>query len=627
MNFWTRIPSGHEARTTRRRPRHTKPGLETIEERTMLSATATFRLIGGDLFEKQGRRQSVVATDVVSFDYVNKRTITFVEQNGDVFEKTATGRPLLIQHSNPTPTPNPTPNPNPNPNVNPTPNSNSNPAPTPNLNPAPNPSPAPNNNPNPNSNPSPVNDWFSQNLTNSGIANLARSEFARDGGITFSDMESIFEEVVQSGTITTSELQDLTTIVNNSAQLNMPGYVADLASKVINPSSADVTFVNWAYGGWTPMPLMQKLVDQWFEGTALPDAVFAADGSPAYDPNNMWTSAGATGNTLFGSNGPAVTDVAQGNVGDCWFLASLAETAARDPKLIQNMFISNGNGTWTVRFYVNGTPDFVTVNDELPVSTLYPSFNGGYAFDAPQNGVLWAALAEKAFVLENLTGRINTAQPGLAAYSALDSNMPSVALAAITGNTSLEFNVEPGMSAELIVAALEAGDLVCIGSDSSQSNPNIVPDHCYAVVGYNPSSSMPFELFNPWGANSAGADAWEFVDGNGAFLESSFDTWGVVGATVSGPGTRLATPSADSPASGASISELAAISTDTGLAGPAQPKLATTSHTSTPKSQAQAALRRAESRPGQVLSKPTHVSHWDVALDSVAHRDLELLRA
>ena len=317
---------------------------------------------------------------------------------------------------------------------------------------------------------------------------------------------------------------------------------------------------------------------------------------------------GATGNTLFGANGPTDTDIAQGNVGDCWFLASLAETAARDPKLIQNMFISNGNGTWTVRFYVNGSPDYVTVNDQLPVSTAYPSFNGGYAFDSPQNGVLWAALAEKAFVLENLTGRIDTGQPGVAAYSALDSNIPSVALAAITGNTSLEFNVEPGMSAELIAAAVEAGDLVCIGSDSSQSNSNIVPDHCYAVVGYNPSSSMPFELFNPWGANSAGHDVWEFVDGNGAFLESSFDTWGAVAAGVSGSGSRLAIPSADSPASTASINELAAISNDTGLAGPAPSRLGTASHTSTPRSLARIALHSVMSRPGQVPSKPAHMA-------------------
>ena len=31
----------------------------------------------------------------------------------------------------------------------------------------------------------------------------------------------------------------------------------------------------------------------------------------------------------------------------------------------------------------------------------------------------------------------------------------------------------------------------------------LVPGHCYAVVAYNPSSSMPFEIYNPWGALNA----------------------------------------------------------------------------------------------------------------------------
>ena len=191
----------------------------------MLSAVATFKLTNGDLFEKQGRHRSLVAANVVSMETLNRRTVMFVEQNGDVYEKTTTGPVELIQRANP------------------------------------------NAKPNPNPNPSPVNDWFSKNLANPGIASLARSEFARDGGITFGDMESLFEEVVQSGTITTSEVQDLATLVNNAAGLNMPAYVANLASKVLDPSSADVTFVDWCFSNSAPMPLMQELVDQWFDGT------------------------------------------------------------------------------------------------------------------------------------------------------------------------------------------------------------------------------------------------------------------------------------------------------------------------------------------------------------------------
>ncbi len=511
----------------------------------MLSAGATFKLIDGDLIEKQGRRRALVATNVVSMETVNRRTIEFVEQNGNVYEKTANGSPVLIHRGNPNPSPNPIPNPSPNPNPNPNPDPSPNLNPDPNPIPDPNPTPAPNPNPNPmpspDPGPAPIDDWFNQNLTNSGIGNLARSEFTRDRGITFGDMESLFEEVVQSGAITTSEVQDLATIVNNAAGLNMPAYVADLASKVLEPSSADVAFVDWCYSNWTPMPLMQKLVEQWFEGTALPTAVDSDEGSPAMDPANMWSAAGATGHTLFGPNGPSYTDVAQGSAGDCWLLASLAETAARDPQAIENMFVSNGNGTWTVRFYVGSKTDYVTVNDQLPVASANPSYNGGFAFDEPQNGVLWVALAEKAFVQENLSGQIDTAQPGVASYTALNGNFPAVALAAITGQSTDEFNLTPGMSAQEIAAALQAGDLVCIGSDSSGINSELVPDHCYAVIGYNPSSSMPFEVFNPWGvrtSNMTNGQTYGTFIANGAFLEENFDTWGVSGASLSGSATR-----------------------------------------------------------------------------------------
>ena len=52
-------------------------------------------------------------------------------------------------------------------------------------------------------------------------------------------------------------------------------------------------------------------------------------------------------------------DVQQGQVGDCWLMASLAEVAARDPQDIRNMFTADGtaveNGAtvslYTVRFF------------------------------------------------------------------------------------------------------------------------------------------------------------------------------------------------------------------------------------------------------------------------------------
>ena len=46
--------------------------------------------------------------------------------------------------------------------------------------------------------------------------------------------------------------------------------------------------------------------------------------------------------SLFGANGPSYLDVQQGDLGDCWLLASLAEVAARDPADIRSMFTAAG---------------------------------------------------------------------------------------------------------------------------------------------------------------------------------------------------------------------------------------------------------------------------------------------
>ena len=480
-----------------------------------------------------------------------------------------------------------------------------------------------------------VVDWFDRELSNAGICNLTRTDFTRDDSITFNDMLGIFNEVLQSGPVTSAEVQNLQTLVANPTTLNMPGSVQNLASKVVHPTSADVSYLEWYYRDGPSMPMLQGLVNQWFLGSVQPVAVNSDEGSPAVDPDNVYTDAGTTGHTLFGPNGPSFTDVAQGSAGDCWFLASLAETAARDPKIIQNMFINNGNGTWTVRFYVNGVPDYVTVNDQLPVATADPSYNGGYAFDAPQNGILWVALAEKAFAEENLSGGVTTGQQGVDSYAALNGGYPSWALAAITGWSSSEFDVTPGVTSQDIAAAMQAGDLVCIGTpNSSDIDPYLVPGHCYAIVGYNPSSSMPFEVFNPWGINTfskTGGQTWGAFVSDGAFLEENFASWGVVGTAAPGAGSRNAMLSADSPASDLieNADELAAL-----LAAhssqPARPGTGAAVHSSA----ANASTRQPiaiglapTSRPGQLQSIGRRHDYQDLALGSMRDGDLEFLRS
>ena len=62
------------------------------------------------------------------------------------------------------------------------------------------------------------------------------------------------------------------------------------------------------------------------------------------DPLSVEPDAPApAGTPLYSSGVPYFTDVIQGQTGDCWLLASLAEVAARYPTDIKNMFIYDGN--------------------------------------------------------------------------------------------------------------------------------------------------------------------------------------------------------------------------------------------------------------------------------------------
>ncbi len=212
----------------------------------------------------------------------------------------------------------------------------------------------------------------------------------------------------------------------------------------------------------------------------------------------------AVSGVLFGAHGPSYLDVHQGNLGDCWLMASLAEVAARDPADIVDMFTAEGtameNGAavslYRVRFFnSNGVAQYVTVDTELP--------SGGEYYDRVQNGVLWVALAEKAYAEANGQGIVTSLGLDSDSYGALNAGNPCWALQAITGKPASALSINPSN----VAAAWNAGDFIVLGTSPNATDNLIVGDssgtHAYAVVGYTPGSSNPFELYNPWGMSSA----------------------------------------------------------------------------------------------------------------------------
>jgi hypothetical protein len=203
-------------------------------------------------------------------------------------------------------------------------------------------------------------------------------------------------------------------------------------------------------------------------------------------------------------NGPSHSDVDQGKANDCYFMAPLGETAFRSSSTIQRMFASNGDGTFLVQFFRNGTPQFVTVNRMLPVNANnqavyagWGSVNGVGNFVNDPNNELWVALAEKAYVQLNESGWIG--QDGVNRYEGIDFGYESSAFSHITGKSASYYE----LSNSGIINALQAGKAITLSTKDSGVASNIVANHSYMLLGYN-SGTQRFQLFNPHGFVNTG---------------------------------------------------------------------------------------------------------------------------
>lgn len=90
---------------------------------------------------------------------------------------------------------------------------------------------------------------------------------------------------------------------------------------------------------------------------------------------------------------PCIEDVSQGELGDCFFLASVASVVETDPSIIKDMMHDNGD-TVTVRIYgQKGHPHYFNIKKSVPMDE-----NGNEPF---ARGAYWVQYLEKAYTLMN----------------------------------------------------------------------------------------------------------------------------------------------------------------------------------------------------------------------------------
>ena len=184
-------------------------------------------------------------------------------------------------------------------------------------------------------------------------------------------MLAVLDDAAANGMSATtySGLTSLASELNVSGGISCSAYVQQLANDVISGNSANAYWNGGAdaasalgnLSASSSQAQFDELIGKWFLGTDLPaidsQILLGGDFQTAYQAFNL---------PLWGAGGPSINDVNQGEVGDCYFLASLGEVAMQDPQSIEDMISENSNGAYAVEFRINGKADYVTVNDELP---------------------------------------------------------------------------------------------------------------------------------------------------------------------------------------------------------------------------------------------------------------------
>lgn len=361
-------------------------------------------------------------------------------------------------------------------------------------------------------------------ITDSALKSLVTTYYA-DSTISRDEMMGIIN-TAGTNSLTATELADLRYIVSTTSSLRMAEYVRTLAKNVVTSNTANLNYRGQAAGNLaagSSSTLVGNLVDKWFKGSDVPVLT-----------SNSYTYRNATG-SLF-PVAPQLSDSQQGMLGDCYFLAAMVAIGSKNADAIRNMFIENSDGTVTVRFYANGVADYVTVNRSLPTMSNGALIYSGYGRSATGSSTpLWLALAEKAYVQWNETGKTGRggADANQNTYTSIEGGWMGDVNAQALGYSSTNFAVNTTNKQNLI-NSLNSGLAVTIGTTQGASAGGLVGSHAYVVTSYNASTDA-FSFFNPWNTSHPSALTWNQMQGQTSyFVVTSPSGSGSNGATVSG---------------------------------------------------------------------------------------------
>ena len=229
--------------------------------------------------------------------------------------------------------------------------------------------------------------------------------------------------------------------------------------------------------------------------TSLQYVPLSMAGQNFTDPTASGTYANFASLPLF-ANGPDFSDIRQGGVGDCYYLASIASLTQTDPGLVRQMIAPMGDGTYAVRFFRAGREVYLRLDADLPT---YGGSQLVYAKLSSQSET-WVPMLEKAYAYF---------RKGQNSYASISAGWMATVYAELTGaSTSTLWTDTQGSSAvSFISSQLGAGHAVTAGSKSGSASP-VVGCHAYMVKAVEITSSGTFvTVYNPWGTDGVTYDS------------------------------------------------------------------------------------------------------------------------
>ncbi|XP_038185962.1 calpain-3 isoform X2 [Arvicola amphibius] len=225
-------------------------------------------------------------------------------------------------------------------------------------------------------------------------------------------------------------------------------------------------------------------------------------------------------NPRFIIGGANRTDICQGDLGDCWFLAAIACLTLNERLLFRviphdQSFVENYAGIFHFQFWRYGDWVDVVIDDCLP------TYNNQLVFTKSNHlNEFWSALLEKAYA--KLHG----------SYEALKGGNTTEAMEDFTGGVTEFFEIKdaPSDMYKIMRKAIERGSLMGCSIDTivpvqyeTRMACGLVKGHAYSVTGleealFKGEKVKLVRLRNPWGQvewNGSWSDGWKdwsFVD-------------------------------------------------------------------------------------------------------------------